>query len=352
MKRVLIAMAVLVLLASGVISAIPFFVSSDTVRSKILHRIQELTGRAVAFRGNPSVSLSPFLGIEITDLIIADPHAGLDEAPLLKVELVRAKLNLLPALSGNAEITKYELIRPRLNLRTYSDGKTNWRFEKGDLYEALQQGVETIPEGDPQHNGIRLGEFKILDGQILYQNKLADHTETISNINGEFLWDNTSEASRIAGHGVWQGEAIESDIQVENLITLLAGGKSELAIVFKSTPLEFNFSGSASMHPDFYMTGELKSASPSLPRVFELLNLKTGYFGSLDNVTAHGILSATAGDMTLSEAQISIGESDATGVVRLSRNEDDFIKFDGTLAFDDIDANGFSTNHNRRPEYC
>ena len=148
MKRIIAIVGIVACLIAAGILCLPLFLSSDLVRGRILNHLTSLTGSTVSFRGTPTVSFRPFLGIEISDLIVKDPHSDEPKANLLQVESIKAKLDFLPALIGNIEISKYQLIRPKLNLTRRANGKSSWNFKSGTLKTALdarKRKLETSP---------------------------------------------------------------------------------------------------------------------------------------------------------------------------------------------------------------
>ena len=342
MKRFITGLLVLLIIAAGIVASLPLLVSSDSVRNAITSSMEELTGRKVAFRGDPEVSFQPFLGVEISDLVIADPHAEPDAAPLLHVENVNAKLDIFPALIGKVQIHSYELVRPRLHLTVHTNGKTNWTFEHGRLQDAISK-TDTNRTGDTsvEVQNTQLGEFSIKDGIVEYEDRISDTTENITGINGRFEWPETDGAMMVSGNAIWRGEGVTTKIDIANPLEILSGGLSPLNVEFNSQPLRFNFSGSANMFSDLFVKGSLASSSPSISRLAEVLAIDIGRFQSFDNWSATGQLEASINDMNLSEAEITIGENSGSGVVRLSKNEVGKSKLDGTLAFDAIDASSY-----------
>ncbi|MEM9330579.1 MAG: AsmA family protein, partial [Pseudomonadota bacterium] len=167
MKRLMMMLAVLMLILAGVVASLPMFVSSATVRTYILEHLVGLTGREVTFRGDPSVSFNPFLGIEISDLTISDPMANEGDPPLLDASKVQAQLEIIPALFGQIEISQYLLVRPRLNLKVYSDGNSNWHFKQGNLHDAYQETQDSLQsETSATPVSAGLGTFLIDDGTV------------------------------------------------------------------------------------------------------------------------------------------------------------------------------------------
>ncbi len=342
MKRSIIVICILLAFVGLMVTALPLFVSSESVRTRILSQIQGLTGRTVAFRGNPTVSLNPFLGVEISDLVVADPLAGPNEPPLLSIERLKGRLNIFPAFLGRADIEEYKLLRPRLRLKVSADGTSNWVFQSGQLHDALEQTANEDSEDPSQPiEAVVLGNFEIEDGAIDYENEISGQTEMITNISGSLSWPSTTQLAHIAGSGVWRGEGIEAKFSVDNPLKLFSGNESGLVAEFNSTPLGFRFSGNANMLSDLYFAGRISATSPSLGRLSEILNLDIGYLGHLEELQAEGEISATAEAMKLTDAEVTLSGNAATGVIQIARDEVGIRKLNGTLAFGDIDASHF-----------
>jgi len=338
MKRFITGTIVVLLLIAACLTAIPFLVSSQTVRNGITAKIEEVTGRKVTFQGDPTLSFSPFLGFEISDLELSSTQNSNDDMPLLKVEKVKAQIDLLPALSGNVEITEYQFLRPKINLKIDKNGKGNWEFESGGLNQAIQKAVENrtnqTNENLPEFT---LGDLTITDGILIYEDATSGSKETITGMNGMLAWSQTASALDISGNGIWRGEGIITNINIENPIQIFSGGESEVAVDVNSQPISFTFEGAANMFANLFVKGELEANSPSINRLAEVLNIDLGDFTSSDPWLAKGVLEATANNTNLSEASFSIGDDTATGVIRISSDKSEKSKLDGTLAFESID---------------
>lgn len=332
------ALTVLMLILAGVIASLPLFVSSSTVRSYIVSELENLTGRDVTFRGDPRVSFSPFLGIEINDLIVADPMASDGEAPLLNVTTVQAQLDIIPALFGNIKITQYRLVSPRLNLKVYSDGVSSWQFKKGNLSEVFKATQSTISdENAPKPEAADLGTFTIEDGAIRYEDTIDGTTEIVTSMNGTIIWPTTSDAASIEGSAVWHGENVSSKLNFTDPAMLLAGGESSLRLSFDSAPAKIAFDGAANMLASLFVKGNLNLQTPSLRRFSEffLADLSEIYLPGA--IAVSGNIEATSEFMRISDAEMSIAGHSATGVLSLSNDELGNGSVDGTLAFDSID---------------
>jgi AsmA protein len=351
MKRLITGTLVLLLLIAACLTAIPFLVSSQTVRNGITAKIEEVTGNKVTFQGDPSLSFSPFLGFEISDLELASPENSDDQTPLLKVEKVKAQINLLPALSGNVEITEYQFLRPRFFLKTDENGKSNWKFSKGKFRNAIEAAFENrtnqTTKGLPD---LTVGNLLITDGILLYQDTLSNTEETITGMNGMLSWPQADKELDLSGNGIWRGEGITTNLNIANPIEIFSGGESNVTLDLNSQPISFTFDGMANMFSNLFVKGELEANSPSISRLAEVLKIDLGDFTSSDPWSAQGILEATSNNTNLSEASFSIGQDSATGVIRLSSNESEKSKLDGTLAFEQIDLVNYFNALGAKPD--
>ena len=334
MKRA-IKLAILVLVIfSAIIASLPLLVSSESVRTRILAHLGDLTGREVTFRGEPEVSISPFLGIEISELVVPDPLAGPDNTALLTVERVRGQLNILPLLVGNIEISQYQLLRPVLSLRVYGDGQANWKFEQGILHQQLQTAAD---DSVSFQQSARFGKFELSDGTLEYENEISGAIEKITNIEGMFDWPDTASPTLFMGKGVWRGEQVETTVAIEEPLQLYSNQNSQVEFSVVSSPLTSTFSGAANLISDLFVSGDVDVKSPSVSRLSQLLGLELGYFKLLGELSAQGKLEATVNDFKLVDAAINLSGNEATGVLHVNRDELGTSKIGGTLAFENID---------------
>ena len=337
MKRLLVLAAALLVAIGALLAALPLLVSSENVRSRILSHVSDLTGREVAFSGNPNVSFSPFLGIEVQDLVIADPYSDEGDTPFLHAEFMQAQLDVLPALFGSIKISEYRLLRPKLNLKTYANGMENWRFQTGGIKRAIDAGSGNTAIRE----AASFGKFKIVDGILEYEDEISGNSDMLSGMDGVIDWPGTSRPASVEGSAIWRGERVSLTAELENALALFSSGESEVSVRFTSTPLNLVFSGSANMLPDLFLNGELTASTPSLNRLSNLARLELAEFSNFGSVDLRGLLSGTTGDYRLSDAEVSLAGQEANGVLRLSTDEVGVPRIDGTLAFDGFDLTSY-----------
>lgn len=330
------------LLAAGFVASLPLFVSSTTVRGYILEHLSDLSGREISFRGDPRVSFSPFLGIEISDMIISDPAANPGDAALLQIDKVQAQLDILPALIGQMKITQYRLVRPVMNLKVYADGNSNWHLKTGRLKKAFDETVAYVQNEElSEPVSATLGNFVIVDGVVQFEDTIADQKDALTSIDGSIKWPSTDQPADVNGTAVWQGENITSRAIIADPMKLIAGGQSSALWRFESAPATIEFSGEANTLSNLFIKGKIDLSTPSVKRLSEFM---TSYFGQVnfsEPVRIQGEIEATAEAIRVTEAKINIAGYPATGVVSLSRDEVASPSLDGTLAFDSVDLSEY-----------
>lgn len=325
-------------------ATLPFLLSSDTIRAQITAHLESLTGRTVTFVGEPSITFRPFLGIEVTDLMIQDPHASETNAPLLQVGKVQAQLHALPIFLGDVKISQYRLIRPQLSMKVYEDGNANWQFEKGNLKTAFDQVAQSQEaETDITPNPVQFGVFIIVDGVIRYEDNINGNKEIVSGINGTIDWSDTGRTGSITGVGIWNGENVSGNLTIDEPLLLATGGETQISTSLSSEPINFAFTGAANTLSSLFLKGNVQIGSSSVRRSSEFFQINPAQFGSLGEWEISGDLEATSQDMRLSNAQVNIAGSIANGLVNLARNEIEETKIGGTLAFDELDISELIT---------
>ena len=341
MKRLILSIGIVSLIIVAIVASLPLFVSSATVRSYIVSQLTELTGRSVSFRGDPQVSFSPFLGIEINDLEVSDPLASEGGKPLLHVSKIQAQLDIFPALIGEIKITQYRLVRPMLNLKKYTDGNSNWNFKTGklrDAYERTQQQIQQSESVEPVP--ATLGTFSIVDGVIQYEDTISDSSESITAISGTIRWPSTEDSASFQGTGIWHGENITGSVVAEQPMHLMAGGQSGMRWDIDSAPATLKFSGEANTLSNFFIKGNVELKTPSVRRLSDFIATDATSFVFPGAIELSGNIEATTSAIKVTEALATVAGHTGTGVLSLTHDEVGTFSLDGTLAFDTVDLTG------------
>ncbi|MCB1462418.1 MAG: AsmA family protein [Nitratireductor sp.] len=344
MKRLIALGLVLAAVLGGAVAALPFLVSSESVRVRIIEQAQTLTGRRMSFRAAPKVFFNPYLGIAIDSVIFEGPNRRPEDPPLVEMEELRGRVAILPALIGRVEVTQYQFVRPRFNLKVFADGHVSWQFPNGKVWQLLEQAREkrqaTEPNAKVDLSGItrlNIGQFEIIDGTIGYENEQTGTKELITNVNAKLNWPDSASAATMSGSTIWRDEALEFSVRTNQPLLLMAGGTSGSTAAIKSGAFQFQFGGGANLLANLHLSGEASLSAPSIPRLVNLFGGDMQTASTPGQFSASGNINGTPKLLQLTEAEMSIDGNKGRGVIQLARTGSGRPQLNATLAFKTFD---------------
>ncbi len=343
-RRVAAGIVIACLVVAAVAVAMPYAISTNTVKEGLATQVHELTGYRISYLDDPRLSLRPFLGLKLTDVTLRD-EAGPDEEPeLLQAEGLNARLEVLPLLFGRIRITDFRLVRPQFHLILRADGSANWRFPGGRIVETLRLAGGDAEQIDAAQRVVlddgpipSLGRLEVVDGIIDFENQKTGEREQVTNVNGAIAWPNINSSLQIAGACIWRGEEVRLDAAITDPLPVLAGGVSQLSLAVTSAPMSARFDGTAAMVSGLHVEGEASVETPSLRRMIRFFGGPQDQAPASGALVVRGMVSANEQEIRFTDSTVSIGESQSSGLVQLSRQGDGRLVVSGTLAFDTLD---------------
>jgi len=154
----------LVLVLAAVI-LIPLFVDPNDYREEIARAVEEQTGRSLDIEGEISLSVFPWLGLEVGTVRLGNPP-GFGDEPFVEIGSAGVGARLLPLLSRRLEVSTLRLDGLRVNLVRRADGSANWEGLGGDEDPVEAQ---TLPEDDGQFALEQVGGLRLTDARVRYR---------------------------------------------------------------------------------------------------------------------------------------------------------------------------------------
>ena len=115
----------LVLVIAGII-ALKVMFTSDRLKSMVVPRIEETTGRAVAIN-TISLTVFPSIALKMEGVSMANRQGeGFTSQAFLTLDVLRLNVKLLPLLKSRVEVTSLEVDRPCLLLEVNARNETNY----------------------------------------------------------------------------------------------------------------------------------------------------------------------------------------------------------------------------------
>lgn len=174
LRIVAIVLVVVVVLLGAVAAYLVFVFDPNDYRDRIESEVEERTGRSLAIEGELSLSVFPWIGVEIGPTQLGNA-AGFGDAPFARVEQVEVRARLMPLLRQEVEVDRVVLRGLDLNLQRKADGSTNW----DDL---AARGKGTSPEdASPSSPGEAMGALgqvvvagvEIADARVRFDDRQA-----------------------------------------------------------------------------------------------------------------------------------------------------------------------------------
>jgi AsmA protein len=343
-RNLLATILMMALVAGGVLVALPYLVSTDLIRARLIQEISNWTGYTVESRQSPQISFFPIFSASLGDVSIRNPWQS-QGAPFMQAERIEVDLSLLSALMGNIEFTETKIVRPRFvidePIKSLSEigealAKSDGRI--GDVVREARAAVLANP-AKPDMSTVSsqpFGRVRLEDAMVIFKRPINGAEEQISSISGVFDWPQTSGVASFRGKAIWHGEETEIDSSATKAVLLLAGGTSPLQISLSSTPLTLSFNGSANISKDQFFEGTLSLTSPSLRRTLEWSKTATIPAAPIGSFALDASVSGSATRMKLDGLTATLNDNPAKGVIEVVLDQGT-PSIAGTLAFETLD---------------
>lgn len=254
MKKTLIAVGAIVVLAIVVLLVAPAVIPVETYRTELLAQVEKATGRKARIDGDFSISLFPTVQFTAGKVSLANAKGG-KAATMVSLDRLNVQVAVLPLLGGTVVVDSFVLDKPVINLEIDARGRPNWEFEPAGQTAGPAAGGPAVKEdaaksadsggGGLGLSGLQLGDVRLVDGRVSYSDAKTGTAETIDNI--DMTVSLPSLTSRVTANGslVWNGEKLELALGVGNPNAFLNGATSDLSANIAAAPVRFDFKGKA-----------------------------------------------------------------------------------------------------------
>ena len=168
MKKIVIALVVLVVLLVGAVLLGPSFIDWNSYKGQIVAAIQDKTGRVAAIDGDIAFSILPTPALRVAGLRIAN-FEGAQAADMLRLKELRVRVSIGPLLERRVVVEQLELVEPHIVLEVAEDGKASWDIEMAGVKESGVGSLKSASNETPLD--ISLADVRIRGGFL----KLDDH---------------------------------------------------------------------------------------------------------------------------------------------------------------------------------
>lgn len=324
MKKVLVAVGVLIALVIGALIALPSLIPADRIQSEVVAGVKNATGRDLSIQGKVSVSVFPSLSVQVGNVALANPP-GYSTKDLIRLGAVDVRLKLMPLLGGKVEVDSFVLVDPVITLETDRQGKGNWVFDSpaepksAPAAKPADKAADKPAAAPSGPSDIRLGDVRITGGKLTQIDGKTGVRQEVSDINLQVALKSLSEPLSAKGSLVWNAKKIELNLGVASLKALMDGQSSALDIAVVSEPVKLGLKGNATGGAKPGVDGMLELSVPSIRNLAAWAGSPITMAGNgLGPLAISGKLAAGPTQIAFTQANIAIDAIKAKGDVTVN----------------------------------
>ncbi len=178
MKKVFIAVAVLLVLLAGAVLVGPSFVNWNAYKEQIVAAVRDHTGRAAAIDGDIAFSVLPAPALRVAGVRIANFN-GAQSVDMVKLKELKVRVSIAALLERRIVVEQLELIEPVIALEISADGVASWDIA------APAGAAESGPSGNAEPDApldISLANVVISGGSLSFRDMRSGATESVDNL--------------------------------------------------------------------------------------------------------------------------------------------------------------------------
>lgn len=323
MKKILIGVAVLVVVLVAAAVAVPFFIPTDEIKTRITQGVESATGRELVIAGDLSVSILPSLAVVAEDISFSNADGAADPN-MASLKALRLKLNVLPLITGNVQVDEFVLVDPVINLEIDKNGKPNWEFASAS---APDSGAPA-PSGDADSGGggggsaisdISLGDIQLVNGNLKFTDAASGTIQEVSDINLAVTLTDLDSPFTADGSMQWNAKTIELAVTSDKPRGLTTGAEAPVGLSVETDVIKLSFEGSVATAAKLLVDGALDVSTPSIRDLAAWTGNPIEFEGTgLGPFSLAGQVKVDGATYSFNDAKIGIDEIQGDGRVSIA----------------------------------
>lgn len=186
LKRVLIALVLLVVLAGVLAVYLIATFDPNAYKDRISAVVKEQTGRDLVIEGEIGLSLFPWLGLSLGETWLSNAQGFADE-PFARIGEVELSVALMPLLRRELQVQRIRLVGLHLNLERDAQGRSNWDDLVAEAEADAREDRERH-EGTGEGPGLKdldIGGVEIRDARVSWRDAQAGTALRVDPLNLE-----------------------------------------------------------------------------------------------------------------------------------------------------------------------
>ncbi len=334
LKKLLFALAGLVVIAVAGALVAPSFVDWNQYKNELSTQARAATGRDLAINGDLSLAVLPTPTLSAEGVTLAN-LAGGSQPEMLRLGALRVRVALAPLLQGRIEVEEVILERPAVLLEVLADGRRNW-----DLLPENGGQAGSADSGEDAGDGVQvqLERVVVRDATVRYRDAASGTEETVSGLNAEV------SAGSLQGPFEGQGSLTARGVPLGFSVNLgeLGGPAAPLAlaVMLAEDKAKLQLNGQVALGDAPQVSGRVTAESANLAAALAAAGLPAG---DLPNALAdpfgfEAALTAGLEGVQADDATMRLADMQASGALSFQPGAPPRIDATFTLARIDLEA--------------
>lgn len=312
MKKLLITIVVLFLLAAGGLFALAKLAPMDRIKQEAVAAVKAQTGRDLAFE-DAKLSFWPQIGLTLQNATFSNADWS-KEKDMVALKNLDIRLAVMPLLQKRVEVSKVVLIEPVIYLEKSADGKVNWEMTGEKKEEA---GTSAKKSANGSNMTLAFNGLEITKGRVIYNDLQQGKNEKVEDLDLKLAFQDMAHPVKIDAKAVYRGKPVTIDMSVDQPSDIVNGKSSPAAIKLDADMVSANINGIVMTSGTYLKNGSIDARISSLSGLLAWLTGQSAEKAPFNKISLSAKANATDKALTLNDAVLSLDDILAKGSVTL-----------------------------------
>jgi len=319
MKRVLIAIGVILVLLVAIVIIVPFVVPTSTLVDYVKEEVEGATGRKLTVNGDPSFSIFPDVALTLPEVALSNAPGG-EAEDLVRIKSADIQVDLMAAISGDVVIKRFVLVEPVIAIEKDANGRFNFEFDPpaGAAAPAASESSSGDSGGGGGGLALRLDDVRLENATFIYMDAQTGQRQELKGVNAKLSLPDFAGPFDMDASAEWQGRQVSVVAHVDKPQAIAAGQETALRLTAESGDLfKVDFNGTATAGTAPKGAGRLTVTADRLGELLAWVGAAMGPEVKLpSSISLDANVTGSPTAVALSDAAIGFDENRLTGAIR------------------------------------
>lgn len=308
-----ILLVVLAVIIGGALFAAQQYIASGKIKTQIVAKVKEETGRDLAFDAPRFTLFFPSVGLRLMNVSFSNADwAG--KEPMMTLGEMELRLGLKELMNGKIDVTTFVLNKPVIRLETSADGKNNWEFKTGKADNAEEKSEEKASGSSDMARDMqfRLKKFEIKDGTVIIADNRAKTKHTLEGLIASVTFPDLDSVFQSDGSVIYNSGKFNYVVVLDKPMELVNGKSSDGSLELNGQDASFKLKGKLATAGTFF-AGNIDAAIGNISAFSAWLHGGKGAKVPFEKVKFSSAASVTGSAVKLTGAKLALDDIDASG---------------------------------------